>query len=176
MKDLIGTTLGHYAIESLLGAGGMGEVYVAVDDRLGRTVALKVLPEGIADDPDKRARFEQEARAIAALKHPGIVTIHSIEDIDGIRFFTMELIEGQSLGEKMGSRPMLLRDILDIAIPLADAIGCAHAKGIAHRDLKPDNVLIGDDGSVTVLDFGLAKLVEPTRAWVKHRRWPPPRH
>jgi len=154
---MIGQTVSHYRILRSLGAGGMGEVYLAEDTKLGRQVALKVLASETASDPDRRARFEREARAIAALNHPGIVTIHSVEEHQGLLFITMELVEGQTLAQYIPAAGMPLADLLKIAIPLADAVGTAHQRGIMHRDLKPANVMIGPDGRVKVLDFGLAK-------------------
>jgi Tol biopolymer transport system component len=154
---LIGRTLSHYRILRSLGAGGMGEVYLAEDTKLGRQVALKVLASETASDPDRRARFEREARAIAALNHPGIVTIHSVEEDQGVLFITMELVDGQTLAQIIPTTGMPLNDLLKVAIPLADAVGTAHQRGITHRDLKPANVMIGRDGRVKVLDFGLAK-------------------
>ena len=135
----------------------MGEVYLAEDSKLGRQVALKVLAHESARDPDRRARFEREARAVAALNHPGIVTIHSVEEDAGLLFLTMELVEGKTLSECIAPGGMTLAELLRIAIPLADAVGTAHQRGITHRDLKPANVMVADDGRVKVLDFGLAK-------------------
>jgi Tol biopolymer transport system component len=157
---MIGQTVSHYRILRSLGAGGMGEVYLAEDTKLGRQVALKVLASETASDPDRRARFEREARAIAALNHPGIVTIHSVEEHQGLVFITMELVEGQTLAQHIPAAGMPLAELLKIAIPLADAVGTAHQRGIMHRDLKPANVMIGHDGRVKVLDFGLAKQQE----------------
>ena len=138
----------------------MGEVYAAEDTRLGRRVALKVLSREWAMDADRRERFEREARAVAALNHPNIVTIHSVEEADGVPFLTLELVEGRTLDALIPPGGLPLDRILAYAIPLADAVGAAHQRGITHRDLKPANVMIGDDGRVKVLDFGLAKLKE----------------
>lgn len=157
----VGTRLGHYEIVSALGAGGMGEVYVADDTRLHRRVALKVLPETSLADPERVERFEREAQAIAALSHPNIVTIYSIEETGGRRFLTMELLDGRPLADVIPPDGFALESLLKIAIPLADAIAAAHLRGITHRDLKPANVMITDEGRVKVLDFGLAKLREP---------------
>ena len=151
-----GQVISHYRIVRTLGAGGMGEVYLAEDIRLGREVALKVLASETAGDPDRRARFEREARAVAALNHPGIVTIHSVEEDQGLLFLTMEVVEGATLAERI-PRDGLPLDELPTSIPLTDAVGTAHQRGITHRDLKPANVMIGHDGRVKVLDFGLAK-------------------
>ena len=160
---MIGTTLGHYRIEKLLGSGGMGEVYLADDTRLGRRVALKVLSSELAADPNRRERFEREARAAAALNHPNIVTIHSVEEVEGVPFLTLELIDGKTLGEVIPAEGLPLDRVLTLAIPLADAVGAAHQRGITHRDLKPANVMLTDDGRLKVLDFGLAKLKEEAR-------------
>jgi len=159
-----GTKLGPYEIAAPLGAGGMGEVYRARDTRLDRDVALKVLPSEAALDPERIARFEREAKAVAALRHPNIVTIHSIEEAGGIRFITMELVEGRPLTEVIAPPGISLERFVEIAIPLADAVQSAHAKGVVHRDLKPANVMLDDGGRVKVLDFGLAKLSMPSSA------------
>src|SRR6185295_7126478 len=132
---MIGQTVSHYRIVRALGAGGMGEVFLAEDTKLGRQVALKVLARESASDPDRRARFEREARAVAALNHPSIVTIHSVEEDQGVIFITMELVEGRTLAENIPSGGMALADLLRIAIPLTDAVGTAHRRGITHRDL-----------------------------------------
>jgi Tol biopolymer transport system component len=156
--DLTGTTLAHYRILAPIGKGGMGEVYAAEDLKLSRQVALKVLPEKLAGDPDRRMRFEREAKAIAALNHPNIVTIYSVEEAGGIHFFTMEMVTGKPLSELIPRDGLPLERLLSLAVPLVDAVGAAHRKGIVHRDLKPANVVVGDDGRPKVLDFGLAKL------------------
>lgn len=155
---MVPATLAHYRIVRPIGAGGMGEVFLADDTKLGRQVALKVLAHALAADPERRERFEREARAVAALNHPNIVTIHSVEEQDGVLFLTMELVEGKTLAELIPRGGMRLDQLLHIAIPLADAVGAAHQRGITHRDLKPANVMITDEGRVKVLDFGLAKL------------------
>jgi eukaryotic-like serine/threonine-protein kinase len=156
--DLSGRSLGSYRLLRPLGTGGMGEVYLAEDTRLGRRVALKVLPRETAAHPDKIQRFEREARAIAALNHPGIVTLHSIEEADGHRFLTMEHVEGQTLASSIPVGGLPLARLLPVAIALADAVAAAHQRGILHRDLKPENVMITPEERVKVLDFGLAKL------------------
>jgi Tol biopolymer transport system component/predicted Ser/Thr protein kinase len=158
---MIGRVLAHYKIVSSLGKGGMGEVYVAEDTKLGRRVALKMLPEEMATDPERRARFEREARAVAALSHPNIVTVHSVDEADGVHFITMELIEGKTLAKILPKNGFALSELLEIAIPLADAVSSAHRTGITHRDLKPDNIMIDGEGRLRVLDFGLAKLHDP---------------
>jgi eukaryotic-like serine/threonine-protein kinase len=153
----IGSRLGKYEIRSLVGRGGMGEVYRAHDARLARDVALKVLPSEFAFDPDRTSRFEREARMLAALDHPHIARIHSIEEADGVHFITMPFIDGTTLADRIAGRRLTLEKFYAIAIPLADAVAAAHQAGIVHRDLKPQNVMIGLNGHVTVLDFGLAK-------------------
>jgi serine/threonine protein kinase/Tfp pilus assembly protein PilF len=157
----VGKRLGPYEIVSFIGAGGMGEVYRARDTHLGREVAIKVLPPRVAADPDLQKRFEREARAVAALNHPHIVTIFSTEEADGVRFMTMELIEGRRLDQLIPRGGVSLAQFFDIAIPLADALSAAHRKHLTHRDLKPGNVMVSDDGRVKVLDFGLARSTQP---------------
>ena len=157
---LIGRQLGTYEVLSLLGAGGMGEVYRARDTKLNRDVALKILPDAFARDADRLARFRREAQAVAALNHPHIVTIFSIEEHDDVPFMTMELIEGCTLDQGIPGGGLSLARFFDIAIALADALSAAHRKHIIHRDLKPANVMVTDDGRVKVLDFGLARAVD----------------
>jgi len=155
---MIGKTLAHYEILEKIGAGGMGEVFRARDTRLDRDVALKVLPLDSARDTWRLKRFEREARAIAALNHPNIVTIHSLEDSGGINFLTMELVKGQTLGDYLPATGLPLDRFLEIAIPLADALSYAHSHGITHRDLKPANIMLDEEMRPKILDFGLAKL------------------
>src|SRR5687767_6480010 len=155
-----GTRLGPYEILSSVGAGGMGEVYRARDTKLGRDVALKILPQEVAPDPDRLTRFRREARAVAALNHPNIVTIFSIEEHGGVPFMTMELIEGRTLDRGIPGGGLSVAQFFDIAIALADALSAAHRKQIIHRDLKPANVMVTDAGNVKVLDFGLARAVD----------------
>ena len=157
-----GQQLLHYRIIGAIGAGGMGEVYRASDTKLGRDVALKVLSRDMAGDSDRIARFRREARAIAALNHPNIVTIYSVEDADDIPFLTMELVEGQSLDRLIPDDGMPMDRLLAIGTAVAEALAAAHAKGIVHRDLKPANVMVTDDDRVKVLDFGLAKDTRPS--------------
>jgi TolB-like protein/Flp pilus assembly protein TadD len=159
---MIGRTLQHYEVLEKLGSGGMGEVYVARDTKLNRQVALKVLPPELSGHVDRRRRFEREAQAVAALNHPNIVTLHSVEESDGIHFLTMELVEGETLTQAIPHGGMTLERFFDIAVPLADAVSAAHQKGVIHRDLKPANVMVSPDGVPKVLDFGLAKLAEPS--------------
>ena len=161
---MIGRTLGHYRIASRLGKGGMGEVYLAEDTKLGRRVALKVLPAEVAGDPERRRRFEREAQAVAALNHPNIVMVHSVEEAEGVHFITVELVEGQTLSQLIPRDGLPLGRFFDLAVPLADAISAAHEQGITHRDLKPENVMVTGEGRVKVLDFGLAKLTEGVAA------------
>ncbi len=153
-----GTKLGPYEILSPLGAGGMGEVYLATDSKLDRKVAIKVLPADVASSPERLQRFEREAKTVAALNHPNIVTIFGIEESGDHRFIAMELVEGETLDRMIAPSGMPLAKIFDIAIPLSDALAAAHDKGIVHRDLKPANVMVTKEGRVKVLDFGLAKL------------------
>jgi serine/threonine protein kinase/tetratricopeptide (TPR) repeat protein len=155
---LEGRTLGQYRLLEALGSGGMGEVYLAEDTRLGRRVALKMLPPEMAEHPEKIQRFEREAKAIASLNHPGIVTLHSIEEADGRRFLTMEHIEGKTLGSAIPAGGLPMKRLLPLAIALTDAVSAAHRQGILHRDLKPENVMLTPEGRLKVLDFGLAKL------------------
>ena len=151
-----GSRLGAYEIVSMLGAGGMGVVYRAHDPRLGRDVAIKVLAPALTGNVEWLARFEREARTVAALNHPNIVTIHSVEEDHGIRFLTMELIDGESLDQAVQSHRIDLNMALEIASSMADALVSAHSRGVIHRDLKPGNVMVTADGRVKVLDFGLA--------------------
>ncbi len=171
----VGSTIGHYEIVRTLGRGGMGEVYLARDTTLGRQVALKILLTEVADDPERGARFEKEARAIAALDHPGIVTVHSIERSGHLRFITMEYVSGKTLSTVIPPSGLPLTTFFQYALPLVEAVGAAHQHGVAHRDLKPDNVMVGADGRIKVLDFGLAKLVTgPTESIARTTGSPKP--
>jgi dipeptidyl aminopeptidase/acylaminoacyl peptidase len=154
-----GTRLGSYEIVALLGAGGMGEVYRARDTKLGRDVAIKILPAETALDPERRRRFEQEAHSASALNHPNIVTIHDIGSADSTFFIAMEMVDGRTVRELMTATPLPAKKVLDIAVQIADGLAKAHVAGIVHRDLKPENVMVSRDGFVKILDFGLAKLV-----------------
>ncbi len=156
-----GCQLGSYVLSRCLGRGGMGDVYLARDVRLKRRVAVKILPPELAADPERLERFRREALAVASLNHPHIVTLHSLQKEDGVRFLVMELVEGETLGPSIPADGLPLVEFFDIAVPLADAVAAAHARGITHRDLKPDNVMLDADGRVKVLDFGVAKLAEP---------------
>jgi non-specific serine/threonine protein kinase len=155
---LIGQTISHYKITAKLGEGGMGEVYRAEDTKLGREVAIKVLPAEFSGSQERLERFAREARAVAALSHPNIVTIYSVEEHEGVHFITMELVDGEPLEGLIPESGFPLGKFFDIAVPLADALAAAHDKGIVHRDLKPANVMVTPSGQVKVLDFGLAKL------------------
>ena len=156
-----GTSLGHYEIIGKLGAGGMGEVWRARDPRLDRQVAIKVLPEGFADDPERHARFEREARVLASLSHPHIATLHALEHLDGQHVLVMELVEGQGLDDRIARGAVPLDEAIPIARQIAEALEAAHEHGIVHRDLKPANIKVRPDGAVKVLDFGLAKALDP---------------
>src|SRR5438128_10530426 len=158
-----GTKLGRYEICSLLGAGGMGEVYLAEDTRLHRKVALKILPADLASNQDRMRRFNQEATAAAALNHPHIAHIYEIGESDGVNFIAMEHIDGETLREKIHRDKAPLAKLLKYLTQVAEGLAKAHSAGIVHRDLKPDNIMITRDGHAKILDFGLAKLVEPQR-------------
>jgi TolB-like protein/Tfp pilus assembly protein PilF len=156
-----GTRLGPYEILSPLGAGGMGEVYRARDTKLDRDVAVKVLPESVGADPDTLARFEREAKAVAALSHPNILAIHDFGDQDGVAYAVMELLEGETLRGKLDAGPITQKQAVDYALQVAKGLAAAHEKGIVHRDLKPENLFVSRDGHLKILDFGLAKKIEP---------------
>jgi hypothetical protein len=157
---MIGRTIAHYEVTSHLGKGGMGEVYRARDSRLGRDVALKVLPEGFAADAERLARFQREARLLASLNHPHIATIHGIEGDGANRVLILELVDGEDLAQRIATGALPVKEAIAIARQVADAIESAHDQGIVHRDLKPANVVVTPDGVVKVLDFGLAKAIE----------------
>ena len=156
-----GTRLGPYEIQSALGAGGMGEVYRATDTTLKREVAVKVLPQSLAADPERLARFQREAEVLAALNHPNIAHIYGLEDAGGVKALVMELVEGPTLADRIAQGPVPIDEALSIARQIADALEAAHERGIIHRDLKPANVKVRPDGTVKVLDFGLAKAIAP---------------
>ena len=157
-----GTTLGSYQVTAKIGEGGMGEVWQAIDTKLDRNVALKVLPEAFTSDPDRLARFEREAKVLASLNHPNIGTIHGLEESDGVKALVLELVEGPTLAGRIAQGPIPLDEALPIARQIAEALEAAHEAGVIHRDLKPANIKVREDGTVKVLDFGLAKALEPT--------------
>ena len=155
--SMIGKTLGTFECTALLGKGGMGEVYRAKDQKLGRDVAIKVLPEEFAKDADRVARFQREAKLLASLNHPNIASIYGLEESDGIHFLVLELIEGDTLADRLKRGAIPVEDALKLALQIAEALEVAHEKGVIHRDLKPANIKVTPDGKVKVLDFGLAK-------------------
>jgi non-specific serine/threonine protein kinase len=158
MEVQTGSMVSHYKILRKLGSGGMGVVYEAEDTRLGRKVAVKFLTEEMESDRSILERFQREARAASSLNHPGICTVHSIEEHERRHFIVMELLEGQTLAQRMGRHPFEIGELIDLATQIADALESAHSKGIVHRDLKPVNLMINARGQLKVLDFGLAKI------------------
>ena len=159
-----GTTLGPYEVTAKIGQGGMGEVYQARDTKLDRDVALKVLPEAFTSDPDRLARFEREAKVLASLNHPNIGSIYGLEEAEGVRALVLELVEGPTLADRIKQGPIPIDEALPIAKQIADALEAAHERGVIHRDLKPANIKVKDNGTVKVLDFGLAKAFQPDPA------------
>src|ERR1700732_828531 len=158
MAVSVGTHLGSYEVTAQIGAGGMGEVYQAHDTKLGRDVAIKVLPEAFAHDPERLCRFQREAKMLASLNHPNIATIHGLEQSNGTSYLVMELVAGETLAERVKREGALpIEEALTICKQIAEALEAAHEKGIIHRDLKPANVKVTPEGKVKVLDFGLAK-------------------
>ena len=156
-----GTKIGPYTVSGLIGQGGMGEVYQARDTKLDRDVALKVLPEAFTSDPDRLARFEREAKVLASLNHPNIGSIYGLEEAEGVRALVLELVEGPTLADRITQGPIPIDEALPIATQIAEALEAAHERGVIHRDLKPANIKVKDDGTVKVLDFGLAKAFQP---------------
>jgi serine/threonine protein kinase len=159
-----GTRLGPYEIGARVGVGGMGEVYQAMDTRLKRRVAIKVLPESVAANTERIARFQREAEVLASLNHPNIAAIYGLDDADGTKALAMELVEGPTLADRIGNVPIPVDEALAVAKQIAAALQAAHEQGIVHRDLKPANVKVRPDGTVKVLDFGLAKAAQPMGA------------
>ncbi len=159
-----GATLKHYRIVSLIGRGGMGEVYAAEDTKLGRKVAIKSLPAALAGDPERLRRFTQEAKAASALNHPSILTIHDVDDVDGHPFLVTEFIDGQTLRERLRHGGLGLREAIEVAGEVASALAAAHAAGIVHRDVKPENIMLREDGHAKLVDFGLAKVAQDASA------------
>ena len=159
-----GTTLGSYQVTAKIGEGGMGEVWQARDTKLDRDVALKVLPEAFTSDPDRLARFEREAKVLASLNHPNIGSIYGLEEADGVRALVLELVEGPTLADRIKQGPIPIDEALPIAKQIAEALEAAHEQGVIHRDLKPANVKVKADGTVKVLDFGLAKALAPEQS------------
>ena len=161
MALTVGTRLGHYDVTALLGEGGMGQVWQATDTQLNRQVALKILPDAFAADPDRLARFQREAQVLASLNHPNIGGIHGLEESDGVRALVLELVEGPTLADRIAKGPIPLDEALSIAKQIAEALEAAHEAGVIHRDLKPGNIKVRADGTVKILDFGLAKALDP---------------
>ncbi len=161
MDLTVGTAIDRYEVTGLLGKGAMGEVYRARDQRLGRDVAIKVLPPGFARDEERLRRFDQEARAAGSLNHPNVVAIHDVGTFDGAPFVVTELLSGETLRARLANGALPARKAIDYGAQIARGLAAAHAKGIVHRDLKPDNLFITTDGQVKILDFGLAKLTRP---------------
>ena len=159
-QSLIGETIGHYKISERIGSGGMGEVYLATDIAAGRKAALKLLPMRFASDAGRLNRFQQEARAVVALNHPNILTVYEIGEDRSTHYIASELIEGETLRQRLMRGRMPLSGAVDIAIQVASALAAAHEAGIVHRDVKPENIMLRRDGYVKVLDFGIAKLAE----------------
>ena len=160
MSLTTGTTLGPYAVTAKIGEGGMGEVYRARDTKLDRDVALKVLPQAFTEDPDRLARFEREAKVVASLNHPNIGHIYGLEEADGQKALVLELVEGPTLADRIKQGPIPVDEALPIAKQIAEALEAAHEQGVIHRDLKPANIKVREDGTVKVLDFGLAKALD----------------
>src|SRR5512147_886603 len=150
---MIGQTLGHYRVGEQLGRGGMGEVYIADDVSLDRKVALKFLPDAFTGNPERMARFEREARLLASLNHPNIAAIHGLEEAEGKRFLVLELVEGETLAQRLSRGPLPVEEVLNFCRQIADGLGAAHEKGAIHRDLKPANVMITADDRIKILDF-----------------------
>src|SRR5687768_6455541 len=160
--SLSGRRVGNFEVGPLVGAGGMGEVYRARDTKLNREVAIKVLLPSVANDAERLARFSREAQVLASLNHPNIAQIHGVEDGAGVRALVMEMVEGPTLADRIAAGPIPLDEAVPIAKQIAEALEAAHEQGVIHRDLKPANIKVRADGTVKVLDFGLAKAMDPT--------------
>ena len=154
--------IGSYDVTALIGEGGMGQMYQATDTKLNRQVALKILPEAFATDPDRLARFQREAQVLASLNHPGIAAIYGLEESEGTRALVLELVEGPTLADRIAQGPIPIDEALPIAKQIAEALEAAHEAGVIHRDLKPANIKVREDGTVKVLDFGLATALDPS--------------
>ena len=163
---MIGETLSHYKVTNKLGEGGMGEVWAAEDSQLGRTVAIKLLPEEFTTDAERLARFDREARLLAALDHPNIAGIYGLDESNGKRFLVMQLVDGETLAERIAKGPLSLDESVSLFIRIAEGLEGAHEKGIIHRDLKPANIKVTSDGTPKILDFGLAKAYVADQATV----------
>jgi len=172
--SMIGKTLAHYEITTQLGRGGMGEVYQARDQKLGRDVAIKVLPEEFAKDTDRVARFQREAKLLASLNHPNIAAIYGLEESGGTNFLVLELVEGQTLADRIKAGPVPVEEALKLALQIAEALEAAHEKGVIHRDFKPANIKVTPEGKVKVLDFGLAKAYAGGKEEVNLLNFPTP--
>jgi serine/threonine protein kinase len=157
----VGRQMGAYKVLSLLGVGGMGEVYLAQDSRLERKVALKLLPPQFTQDKDRVQRFKREAKAASALNHPNILTVYEIGELDAHTFMVAEYVEGETLRQRLAGRPMKVSELLDVVIQVSSALSAAHEAGIVHRDVKPENIMLRHDGYAKVLDFGLARRTQP---------------
>ena len=169
-EDLTGRVVDSYRLLSRLGAGGMGEVYLAHDAKLDRPVALKFLSPDLAVDRDRLRRFHQEARAASSLNHPHIIVVHDFGEVDGRPYLVTEFIEGETLRHRLQRGPLAIRDVVDVGVQLASALAAAHARGLVHRDIKPENIMLRPDGYAKVLDFGLAKLAAATESADPARR------